>query len=119
MIWSVENPTLYHPDHFVVTHLFDSPHAAIVWFGFTKGQSLREHQTSSTAVIQVLRGHIELTTDQVQTLAAGQAVALKPHERHALTALEDSVVQLILVPHPHHHSLADELNLPPNPPSQA
>lgn len=44
-------------------------------------------------------------------MSAGQTVELAPRERHALTALTESLVQLVLVPHPHYHSLAQELGM--------
>lgn len=110
-MWTVEDPSLYNPDHLVVRHMYESDHAALVWFGFKAGQTLKDHETSSTAIIEVLRGRIRLNTANEQILETGQAVELKPHERHALTALADSVVQLVLVPHPRYHSLASEVGL--------
>ncbi|MCL5115874.1 MAG: cupin [Firmicutes bacterium] len=112
MAWSVDEPELYNPDHLVVKHMFDSDHAAVVWFGFTTGQSLRDHETTSVAIIQVLKGRIRLNTLSEQVLTAGESVQLKESERHALTALEESLVQLLLVPHPRYHSLAKEIDLP-------
>lgn len=112
MVWTVNDTSLYNPAHLVVRNLYDSDHVAIVWFGFVKGQSLRDHETTSVAVVQVLHGRILLTTDQDQELLEGQAVELKPNQRHALMAVEDSVVQLLLIPHPRYHSLAEQLDLP-------
>lgn len=108
-MWDVEDPSLYHADHLMVRHIYDSDHAAIVWFGFKAGQILKDHETSSTALIEVLKGRIRLNTATDQILEAGQGVQLQPGERHALTALADSVVQLLLVPHPRTHSLAGEV----------
>ena len=113
MVWNIDDPELYNREHFVVRHMYDAPHVAIVWFGFHPGQTLRDHDTSSVAIVQVLRGKIRLTTTTEQVLEAGQAVELKVHERHALEALDHALVQLILVPHPSYHSLADELDLHP------
>lgn len=109
MVWDIYDQALYNPKHIVVKHMYDSHHAGIVWFGFVAGQVLRDHDTTSVAVIQVLRGHIRLTTETERTLSAGQSVQLLANERHALTALEDALVQLILIPHPRYHSLAKEL----------
>ena len=115
MAWDINDPALFNPEHLTVKHMYDNQHAAVVWFGFSKGQSLREHETTSVAIIQVLSGKIKLNTSIEQILEAGQAVALKPSERHALTGLENSVVQLLIVPHPHYHSLSEELDLPSKP----
>ncbi len=112
MGWSIHDSSLYNADHLVVKHMYDSDHAAVVWFGFMKGQALRDHETTSTAIIQVLRGQISLKTETEDTLHAGQSVQLSPNQRHALVASEDTLVQLLLVPHPRYHSLAKELDLP-------
>ena len=111
MIWNAEDPAFYNADHIISKPMYDSDHVAVVWFGFTKGQSLKDHETSSMAIIQVLRGQIILNTAEEQVLQAGQTVQLQPRERHALTALEDSLVQLLLVPHPRYHSLAHAVGL--------
>lgn len=110
-MWTVEDPSLYNADHLVVRHMYESDHAAFVWFGFKAGQTLKDHETSSTAIIEVLKGRIRLNTASEKILETGQAVNLKPYDRHALTALADSVVQLVLVPHPRYHSLASEVGL--------
>lgn len=110
-MWNVEDPTLYDADHLVVRHMYDSDHAAVVWFGFKPGQVLKDHKTTSTAIIEVLKGQIRLNTAVEQVLEAGQGVQLEPDERHALTALSDSLVQLLLVPHPRYHSLAAEIGM--------
>lgn len=111
MVWNVTDPDLYHPDHLVVRHMYDADHAAVVWFGFKSGQALKDHETSSTAIIQVLKGQVRLSTAEERVMSAGQTVELAPRERHALTALTESLVQLVLVPHPHYHSLAQELGM--------
>ncbi len=110
-MWNASDPSLYNADHLVVKHMYESDHAAFVWFGFKAGQALRDHETTSTAIIEVLVGRVQLNTASEQVLEAGQGVRLEPSERHALTALLDSVVQLVLVPHPRYHSLAGEVGL--------
>lgn len=111
MMWDVNDASLYNADHLVVKHQYDSDHVAVVWFGFIKGQTLRDHETTSTAIIQILKGRIRLSIGVEQTLESGQTVQLQPRERHALTALDNAVVQLVLVPHPRYHSLAKEIAL--------
>lgn len=114
MMWNISDPDLYSTDHLVVKHMYDSDHAAVVWFGFTEGQTLKDHDTTSVAIIQVLKGHIRLNTTEERVLEAGTAIELKPSERHGLTALsKEALVQLVLVPHPRSHSLAKEINLNP------
>ncbi len=111
VMWNVNDPELYHSDHLVVRHMYDADHAAVVWFGFQPGQVLKDHETSSTALVQVLKGEIRLNAVEEHVMSAGQTVELPPGQRHALTALTDALVQLVLVPHPRYHSLAQELGM--------
>lgn len=110
-MWDIADPSLYNTDHLVVRHMYDSNHVAVVWFGFKAGQTLNDHETTSSAIIEVMKGRIRINTATDQILEAGQAVQLQPNERHALTALADSLVQLLLVPHPRYHSLANEIGI--------
>lgn len=91
---------------------YGSEHAAVTWLGL---QVLRDHETTSTAIIQVLRGRVRLNTVVKRVLQIGHAVQLAPSERHALTALEDSLVQLLLVPHPYYPGMAGGIDLPASP----
>ena len=109
MVWNMNDPELFNPEHLTVKHMYDNKHATVVWFGFCQGQELREHETTSAGVVQVLRGKVQLVTADTQVLEAGQTALLQSSERHSVTALEDSVLQVILVPHPRYHSLSDEL----------
>lgn len=62
------------------------------------GRALAEHDSPGEATLQVLRGHIRLTTtsDDAWEGRVGDHVAIPP-ERHALDAVEDSVVLLTVV----------------------
>lgn len=113
-MWNIEDRDLYNAEHLVVKHLYDSDHAAVIWFGFVGGQLLKDHETTSVVIIQVLKGTIRLTTGETRDLEAGSTVKLQPSERHALQGMSPkALVQLLLVPHPRYHSLAETLDLPP------
>ena len=112
-MWNIEDSDLDDAQHVVVRHMYDSDHAAVIWFGFVGGQLLKDHETTSVAIIQVLKGIIRLTTGETRDLEAGSTVELQPSERHALQAMSPkALVQLLLVPHPRYHSLAESLDLP-------
>ena len=111
-VWRVDDPTLYDDKHFTVRHLFESNHLVVVWFGFVAGQVLRDHQTSSHALIQCISGSVRVESmGETVELTMGMSVVIEPHVVHALYANERALVQLSITPHPSQHSLLDELQL--------
>jgi quercetin dioxygenase-like cupin family protein len=61
------------------------------------GHDLSEHDSPGEATLQVLQGHVRLTTgDDTWDGGTGDYVAI-PHERHALHAVEDSVIMLTVL----------------------
>ncbi len=61
------------------------------------GHELSEHNSPGEATLHVLRGRVRLSSPSASIEAgAGDFVAIPP-ERHALAALEDSVVLLTVV----------------------
>ncbi len=61
------------------------------------GYELSEHESPGEATLQVLQGHVRLTAgDDAWDGKAGDHVTIPPH-RHALHAVEDSVVMLTVV----------------------
>lgn len=62
------------------------------------GQGLDEHESPGDATLQVLQGRVVLRAgDDSWEVATGQLVEIPPR-RHALDALEDSVVLLSVAP---------------------
>jgi quercetin dioxygenase-like cupin family protein len=58
------------------------------------GQRLDEHENPGDATLQVLTGQVRLTSGEDSCdLAAGELVVI-PEARHALAALDDSVILL-------------------------
>lgn len=111
-VWRVDDPTLYDDTHVTIRHLFESHHLVVVWFGFVPGQRLRDHHTSSHALIQCISGAIRVESmGETVELAAGMSAVIEPHVRHALYAAERAVVQLSMTPHPSQHSLLEALRL--------
>ncbi|OBH17554.1 MULTISPECIES: cupin domain-containing protein [unclassified Mycobacterium] len=61
------------------------------------GHELSEHDNPGESTLQVLQGHVRLTTGaDAWDGKAGDYVAI-PRERHALQAVEDSVVMLTVL----------------------
>ena len=62
----------------------------------TAGSELAEHNSPPAASLQVLIGRVRVTGVAGPEIAAGELVVLT-HERHAVSALEDSVFLLTTV----------------------
>ena len=61
------------------------------------GHELSEHDSQGEATLQVLQGHVRVTTgDDAWEGKTGDYVAI-PRERHALHAVEDSVIMLTIL----------------------
>lgn len=60
------------------------------------GTELAEHNSPHAASLQVLVGRVRVTGADAAVLSAGE-LALLTHERHAVTALEDSAFLLTTV----------------------
>lgn len=60
------------------------------------GTELAEHNSPHAASIQVLEGRVQVTGPEQPALQEGE-LALLTHERHAVSALEDSVFLLTTV----------------------
>lgn len=79
-------------------HLFlhDGPLRQTV-IALTAGSELDEHKAPPAGSLQVLHGHVQLTTEQGRLdLIAGQVVKI-PDVRHGLKAVENSAVLMTAV----------------------
>src|ERR1700712_2968708 len=67
------------------------------------GESMNDHQVHERAWVTVIEGVISVTAcadDQTVRAAAGQLFEFEPGERHAVRALTDSRLLLLLAPWP-------------------
>lgn len=87
--------------------ILDNQVSRVVQFSFPKGKILDTHKTSSDILVQVIHGRVKFkAADMEETwLQPGELLSLEPHVEHAVEALEDSVVLLILTPSPSSHSI--------------
>ena len=70
----------------------------VVVFGFAEGEELTEHASSRPALLQVLRGELELTLDGESVRAReGAWVQMSAGLRHAIRARTPAVMLLTLV----------------------
>ncbi|MEO3757676.1 cupin domain-containing protein [Mycobacterium sp. B14F4] len=61
------------------------------------GRELAEHESPGEATLQVLHGHVRLSTKADSWEGRTGDFVVIPPERHALTAIEDAVVLLTTV----------------------
>jgi quercetin dioxygenase-like cupin family protein len=81
------------------------------------GESLDDHQVHERALVAVLAGEVEITTTTGERItgAPGLVVEFDPGERHAVLAVSDARLLLLLTPwpgvgHPGSMSLEDKGN---------
>jgi quercetin dioxygenase-like cupin family protein len=81
--------------------LFSAPECRVVVIDLLSGEELGEHRVRERAVIEVVSGSVSLLlTGEVVECAAGTVVTFDPGERHAVRALEDARLLLVLAPWP-------------------
>jgi quercetin dioxygenase-like cupin family protein len=95
--------------------LFSRSEARAVVLDLTAGQELGEHSVRETAIVQVVTGTVELETgERSVSCEAGTLVLFEPGERHAVSALTDSRLLLLLAPWPAEDHYLDDENARPD-----
>lgn len=90
--------------------LADTGAARVVLFTFRKGQTLKEHNTSSQILVQVVRGRITFSAAGAHADArAGTLFSLEARVPHSIVARTDAVVLVTMTPSPSYHSLEQEV----------
>jgi quercetin dioxygenase-like cupin family protein len=88
------------PHHPVVLHSEDGV-ARIVAINLPAGEELQEHQVHEHAWLHVHSGAIEASADgSAQHAEAGSILHWNPGERHAVHAVDDALLVLLLAPWP-------------------
>ena len=78
--------------------LVDKPAGTVTLFAFDAGQSLSEHTTPFDALVQVLEGRMQITiSDEPADVAAGAAIVMPANAPHALKALEQTKMLLVMI----------------------
>ena len=90
--------------------LAQSGHARIVMFAFRKDQLLDKHSASSPITVQVISGKIDFSTEEERvTLLPGELLILEPQVPHKITALEETILLVYIIPNPKAHTLEKEV----------
>lgn len=81
--------------------LFTSPECRGVVLDLRAGEALGEHRVRERAVVHVVRGRVSVEgARETAECAAGTLVVFEPGERHAVSAIEDARLLLLLAPWP-------------------
>lgn len=71
-----------------------------VQLSFNPGQGLAKHQASLALTVIVLTGHVLFTVGhQTESLQSSDMLTLEPSVEHAIEAVEQSTVLLVLTPY--------------------
>jgi|SRR3954447_3562114 redox-sensitive bicupin YhaK (pirin superfamily) len=84
--------------------LFSSDEARAVVIDLRAGEQLGEHSVHERAVLQVVSGQVSIGGQECE---AGTLVMFAPNERHAVAALSDARLLLLLAPWPGQGHYAD------------
>lgn len=96
--------------------LFSTAEARAVVIELEPGQEMGKHHVRERALVQVVEGGVEVTTED-QTIAAdkGMLILFEPAEHHVVRAREQTQLLLILAPWPApDHYLSDEADKDPH-----
>ncbi|BDX31914.1 LuxR family transcriptional regulator [Mycobacterium antarcticum] len=79
--------------------LYGGPHHALrqTLMALTAGSRLSDHESPGEATLQVLQGHVRLTSSNARCDGIAGDHLVIPPSRHGLDAIEDSVVLLTVV----------------------
>lgn len=82
--------------------LSSTPDARAIALAIPAGETLQDHQVHERAWVSVLSGEAEITTTAGERLAGtvGTLVEFDPRERHAVRAVSDTRLLLLLTPWP-------------------
>ena len=100
--------------------LFSAPECRAVALELERGEELGDHHVRERAVVSVFSGRVVVDAPgEAVECGAGTVLTFEPSERHAVRAMEHSLLLLILAPWPaaEHYTTAeaaDAVHLPPN-----
>ena len=81
--------------------LFSAPECRVVVIDLQSGEELGDHHVRERAVVEVISGSVAIEiAGNVVECAEGTVVTFDPGERHAVRALSDARLLLVLAPWP-------------------
>lgn len=81
--------------------LLKKPTGTVTLFAFGEGQGLSEHTAPFDALVQVLEGTVQIKVgEESHTVQGGEALLMPAHVPHALDAVTDFKMVLVMVREP-------------------
>ena len=78
--------------------IFHDERTEVTVFGFDAGEGLSEHQASRAAIVQVLKGRLEVSAEgELLDAGPGFWLHMNPGTPHSLTAREPTIMLLTLI----------------------
>ena len=88
----------YQPASVVSRTIIDKKTGTVTFFVFDKGQGLSEHTSPYDALVHVLDGEAEITiSGRPLTVSAGEMIIMPAQKPHALQALKQFKMMLVLI----------------------
>jgi quercetin dioxygenase-like cupin family protein len=79
-------------------NLLATPHGRVVLFGFSEGEELTEHTSTSHAIVQILAGECSFSLEgEWKTMKAGDFLHMPPNLKHAVKATKAFSMLLTLI----------------------
>jgi len=95
---NVKNLVNYQDGSVVSRTLIKKKTGTITLFAFSKGQGLSEHTAPFDAMVYILDGKAEITiSNKPQIVESGQMIILPVNKPHALKAIENFKMLLIMI----------------------
>ena len=95
---NVKNLANYQEGSVVSRTLIKKETGTVTLFAFSKGQALSEHTAPFDAMVYIIDGKAEITnSNKPQIVESGQMIILPVNKPHALKAIENFKMLLIMI----------------------
>ena len=94
----LEDLAVYQPGAIVSRMLLKKPGGNVTLFAFSRSESLSEHTTPHDALVYVVDGETDIDIGgQTHRVAAGETIMLPAHVPHAVRAVTDFKMLLVML----------------------
>lgn len=100
-VFNLAETTQYSDASIVSKTIIKKTGGTLTLFAFDKGQELSEHTAPFEAMIQILDGKAEISTDRKpHVVGVGEAILLPANIPHAVKAIEKFKMMLVMIKEP-------------------